>query len=90
MNALFIRKPGKLDLRSCFLRMSWVRSWTGLALSNIAAVRASKPPTARTRVRKFRFGQDDDEEDIDYNLRLLDVPGFICSSRMFKIFQKMF
>ena len=66
-----------------FLRMSWERSWTGLALSSIAAFRASKPPTGRSRVRKFRFGQDDDEEDIDYNLRLLDVPGFICSSRYF-------
>ena len=66
------------------LRMSWERSWTGLALSSIAAFRASKPPTGRSRVRKFRFGQDDDEEDIDYNLRLLDVPGFICSWRYFK------
>lgn len=27
-----------------FLRMSWERSWTGLALSSIAAFRASKPP----------------------------------------------
>jgi len=38
----------------------------------------------RSRVRKFRFGQDDDEEDIDYNLRLqqLAVSAKVLDKRL--------
>lgn len=27
----------------------------------------------KSRVRKFRFGAEEDEDDVDYNLRSLDV-----------------